>query len=102
MKTKSGHVPKFLELPVNEWPVEQNTDIVDIPDLKVKSHLATIGLHNVESLAARINPERFSKWVLLKFTTVRVLKLYRRFKASGPRDELKCCQKTLKGQRRFG
>ena len=44
---------------------------------------------------ACINPERFSKWVLLKFKTARIQKLFSRFKASVQWDENKILPEGL-------
>ena len=78
---------------MTEWPVKQRTEINEIPELKIKSMLATN--NNPESLADRINPEKFSKWLLLKFTTARILKLYHRYKRNGLKNEAQLTPEDL-------
>lgn len=80
--------PEFLKKPVSEWPVKQSTSVISIPELKAKTHVAmTANAISPESLAKRIDATRFSKWLLLKHTTARVLKLYKRFKFHGSKND---------------
>ena len=78
--------PKFLELDEAEWPVRSLTSVIDIPELKPIS--AFVGVTDSEdTLAWRININRFSKWSTLIHTTARILKLYKRFKTFGDRNQ---------------
>ena len=69
--------PKFLELPMEKWPVKQNM-IEHLPEQTV-SHVA----HEMcDSLANRFDLNRFSKLSILINTTVKIFKLYERYNTS--------------------
>ena len=86
--------PKFLQLPESEWEVnsqqgsseqdqssfvailESDRDPVVLPEVEQQ-----------ESLADRINIERFSRLMVLIHTTARILKLYKRFSSSTATDK---------------
>ena len=72
--------PEFLKLDFKDWPVKQQTNVIDIPELKKSSNLVGAVTVPVESLTDRIDLFRFSSWALFKGTTARILKLYQRFK----------------------
>ena len=75
--------PNVLQLEESLWPIKFNVnkDIV-IPHLKKPVH-SVAAIHHVDSLATRIDTQRFSKWYRLINTTAYVLKLYQRFKQGG-------------------
>ncbi len=75
--------PSFLKEDETLWPVKHEINKnIDIPERKKESHvIATV--QNVDSLATRINIERFSKLYKLLNTTAMILKLYTRFKQNG-------------------
>ena len=91
--------PEFLKLPEKEWPLrwEVKKGIV-IPERKKKEEFVAV-VNEVESLASRINAEKFSKWQLLKYTTARILKLYQRFKTGGSREALLTACDLAKAER---
>jgi len=86
--------PDFLTQPEETWPVRREVKKgiplpglkkMQIPDEDAKevSSSGFTGIvmqHNEETLASRINAERFSSWKRLQNTTARILKLYSRFK----------------------
>ena len=86
--------PSFLKKEVKDWPVrfEVNQEVQvsekeyakkkDVPSDKFIGMMQTS--QPIETLANRIDETRFSKWKLLKGTTARILKLYKRFRSSEP------------------
>ena len=72
--------PDFLKQDIADWPIRQEAEIKDIPELKKSSNLVGVARAAAESLADRIDLSRFSSWTRLKGTTARILKLYSRFK----------------------
>ena len=80
--------PEFLKLPENQWPVDWDVKKgVSLPELKRKEKFVGV-VNPVESLAKRIDAERFSKWKVLKNTTARILQLYSRYKSGGGHSSL--------------
>ena len=63
--------------------MKQQTDVSEIPELKVKTHTVTLAAKVGETLASRIDTTRFSSWIKLKSMTARLLKLYERFRKGG-------------------
>ena len=76
--------PEFLQQPVEEWPVSSQTNVEKLPE-RHKTVMTTYA-KEMETLAARIDLGRFSRIELLKNTTVRILKLYKRYKKSAERS----------------
>ena len=72
--------PEFLKQPVQEWPVSSKTSVEKL--LERHKAVMTVSAKEEETLATRINISRFSKIQLLKNTTARILKLYKRYKNS--------------------
>lgn len=70
--------PEFLRLPVDDWPVSRQVNVVDLPERN--KVVLSADVKPLETLASRIDIDRFSKIGLLKNTTARVLKLYKRYK----------------------
>ena len=69
--------PSFLQYPESEWPITRNYSEPQIPKQILK--VANIVNASVEdSLAARIDIEKFSEYNRLLRVTARVLKLYER------------------------
>ena len=72
--------PSFMKDPFKEWPVTQKCNMTDLPErIKVVSVLVA-KTQVKDSLAKRIDIDRFSKLERLVNTTARILKLYVRFK----------------------
>ena len=74
--------PKFLSLAVQQWPIISKVDVTIIPELRTLTNMVKERSSN-ESLADRFVLSRFSKWTRLKYTTARVMKLYKRFSKNG-------------------
>ena len=78
--------PDFLKLDEEFWPVKHEV----LEDLEIPERKKTNGfvghIQAADSLATRINFNRFSRWCALVNTTARVLKLYKRFKEGGDND----------------
>ena len=72
--------PDFLALPEEDWPITSQTDVVDLPERAKTITVAAANAQISDTLAGRINVQRFSKIELLINTTARVLKLYCRYK----------------------
>ena len=72
--------PQFIELPEEEWPIISQTKIDNLPERSKTSFVATVSIKRIDTLAQRINISRFSNLELLRNTTARILKLYRRFR----------------------
>ena len=72
--------PQFIELPEEEWPIIIQTKIDNLPERSKTSFVATVSIKRIDTLAQRINISRFSNLELLRNTTARILKLYRRFR----------------------
>ena len=70
--------PEFLKLPDSEWPIKNQTEITDLPETLSPVSLATVQIK--ETLATRIDIDKFSNFNRLIHVTARVLKLYERFK----------------------
>ena len=69
--------PKFLSLPEEQWPIKAEVSVVKVPEMKGIVNIAGV---KMETLASRIDLNRFSKWALLLHTTARILNLYKGFK----------------------
>ena len=72
-----GNADQFLSLPMDEWPVTKETNVKVLPERKAIVNSAIT--EKKDSLAARINIERFSKLLTLINITARILNLYSRF-----------------------
>ena len=70
----------FLALPKEDWPITSQTDVVDLPQRAKTIIVAAADAQISNTLAGRINIQRFSKIELLINTTAHVLKLHRRYK----------------------
>ena len=77
--------PKFLELPIEQWPVKQYTGLEDLPDKINPIHLAQVEIE--DSLAKRFDLSRFSKLPKLLNTTARILKLYSKYRGKRQNNE---------------
>ena len=72
--------PDFSAFPEEDWPITSQTDVVNLPE-RARTIIAAAADEQIsDTLAGRINIQRFSKIELLINTTARVLKLYRRYK----------------------
>ena len=71
--------PEFLTKPISEWPISSTVNVKELPERVKQIHVVKEQSLS-DSLAKRINLERFSKFQLLINTTARVLNLYERFK----------------------
>ena len=69
--------PEFLQREFGKWPVSSNSDVKNLPG-RINSSVSHI--EGIETLAQRINIDRFSKFLLLIGTTARFLKLYKKYK----------------------
>ena len=80
--------PAFLSKREEEWPVRWEINQgIHLPEMKRATTQASNHVkENFDSLAQRIDTERFSNWNRLKFVTARVLKLYSRFKSGGDKS----------------
>ena len=76
--------PEFMKQPVEEWPVSSQANVEKLPE----RHKTVMTTHakEIQTLAARIDIDRFSKIELLKNTTARILKLYKQYKKSAGRS----------------
>ena len=72
--------PDVLALLEEDWPITSQTDVVDLPERAKTIIVAAADAQISDTLAGRLNIQRFSKIELLINTTARVLKLYRRYK----------------------
>ena len=80
--------PDFMKLPESEWPVRQDTKIEALPERR-KQFVGAISAAKVQaSVSTEIDINRFSKLKLLLNTTARIMKLFKRFKKSGNRDDV--------------
>ena len=70
--------PDFLYMHENEWPISKDCKINEIPEVKVNVLQDTVS--EEDSLAKRIDVNRFSKFKILINTTKRILRLYSIFK----------------------
>ena len=87
--------PAFLRDEESEWPIYKESLITEFPEEKKKF----IGLTKAEentSLTAAINIERFSKIKVLIMTTARILKLYKRFKTGGKKEDTEITPAEIK------
>ena len=84
--------PKFLALPEDQWPINKETDVKEIPErrrceftgMAYSKEEGFVGpMDSEDTLIKRIDINRFSKLKLLIHTTARILKLYKRFKKNG-------------------
>ena len=79
--------PAFLKLDEEFWPVKHDVlENLELPERKKMNGFVGHLQIAVDSLAARIEFSRFSRWCLLVNTTARILKLYQRFKQGGEND----------------
>ena len=92
--------PKFLEEEISQWPITSEVSITSIPELKVVSNKVKCkSVH--ESLANRIDIQRFSRWERLKATTARILKLYSRYAKGGNRNDTNVTVEDLQNAEDF-
>ena len=70
--------PSFLEEDVSKWPIKQDVKAVEIPELIRVLTCTEMAIKEVETLASRININRFSSYVHLIHVTARVLSFYQR------------------------
>ena len=77
--------PQFLNLPIEEWPIHSDTNVVRIPEIKRNFVGAVATKPASSSIASAIDISRFSKLRRLLYTTARIQKLFTKF-----RDEGKC------------
>ena len=76
-----------MSLAVQQWPIVSKVDVTTIPELRTLTNMVKERSSN-ESLADRFVLSRFSKWTRLKYTTARVMKLYKRFSKNGDVDNV--------------
>lgn len=83
----------FMNLPLEEWPISTDVEGIAIPELRKNAFIATIVETDDDTLSKRINIIKYSKLMLLMYTTARILKLYKRFKSGGMKNdsEIKPC-----------
>ena len=68
--------PEFLSLPTEQWPIKKEVRAdIDVPELKQK-FVGKMKAEPNESLLARFDLKRYSKWKLLVHTLARILHLY--------------------------
>ena len=91
--------PAFLQSSENEWPILCQSTIKDVPELKKLDFSGTSAVIVTETLAGRIDIERFSRYRLLINTTARILKLYEKAKAKRRNFLMEITTKVL-GERR--
>ena len=72
--------PAFMQLPEEEWPIHTATNIERVPEQKKVNFSGAVSTTLVETLASRIDVNRFSKFYILINNTAPILKLYRKFK----------------------
>ena len=63
----------FLALPEEDWPITNQTDVVDLPERAQTIIVAAADAQISDTLAGRINIQRLSKIELLINTTARAL-----------------------------
>ena len=68
--------PQFVQLPEREWPIKQSHNILEIPEL-IRSVMKT-KVEEIESLAQRINIDRYSSYYKLIRVTCRIISCYKR------------------------
>ncbi|XP_057294660.1 uncharacterized protein LOC130623195 [Hydractinia symbiolongicarpus] len=88
--------PRFLSRCVDNWPVQSTTTIKELPECPKISFVAVSDGQFVETLAERIDIERFSKLELLRNTTARILRLYKRFLSTNQGREIGKGELTIK------
>ena len=66
--------PDFLALPEEDWPVTSQTDVVDLSERAETIIVAAADAQISDTLAGRINIQRFSKIECLINTTARIQK----------------------------
>ncbi|XP_057308270.1 uncharacterized protein LOC130646146 [Hydractinia symbiolongicarpus] len=80
--------PRFLSRCVDNWPVQSTTTLKELPECPKISFVNVSDGQFVETLAERIDIERFSKLELLRNTTARILRLYKRFLSTNQGREI--------------
>ena len=93
--------PKFLEHAEEEWPARQSTTVSLVPELKVTALNNLASSEEIDSLANRIDINRFSNWMRLKYVTARILKLYKRYKKSEINTESMILPEDLENAEKF-
>ena len=78
--------PEFLRLPEEEWPIFSETNVPKLPEER-KQFIGAVKENSSASLTTVIDINRFSKLKLLLHTTARLMKLYKRFKKGGDKDD---------------
>ena len=68
--------PQFLKEIESKWPIKQDVKLVELPEL-IRVHLEVVTA-KLETLANRMNIERFLSYMKLICTTARVLSFYQR------------------------
>ena len=72
--------PQFLATPVSEWPITSQTNVIDIPEQCKEIFVAVTDGQVTETLADRIDINKFSNLSLLQNTTAWILRLYHNYK----------------------
>lgn len=74
LNSKWQNGPEFLQLPIEQWPVKQTSPQQQLPE---RSQIVlTVTSEAEDSLARRINVDRYSKYTKLIRVTARVLAMY--------------------------
>ena len=87
--------PEFLKLPENEWPIYSDTNVLKLPEER-KQFIGAVQVQTKDSLTSIIDINRFSKLMLLLNTTARLMKLYKRFKKDGDKNDVDILPSDLK------
>ena len=91
----------ILQLPEEKWPISKDiSSVLELPERKTVTNPVCLAMEN-ETLASRINVNRFSKWPLLQHTTARILKLYKQFSKSGKQANSMISPNDLKEAEHF-
>ena len=93
--------PPFMSLPEEQWPISTDVEGIVIPELRKNAFTATVVETNLDTLSKRIDITRFSKFMLLIYTTARILKLYRRFVTGGSKKDTEIKPYDLKQAENF-
>ena len=78
--------PEFLKLDEKDWPIQSETNVVNIPEWK-RQFVGTTTENKDTSLASIIDVNRFSNLNRLIYTTARINKLFDRFKKGGDKKD---------------
>ena len=92
--------PPFLRDEESIWPIFNENSITEFPEEK-KLFVGIVNAEENTSLTQVVDINRFSKVKLLLMTTARILKLYKRFKTDGIKNDVDVSQLDLKDAERI-